>query len=113
MAALPSLAVHAGPRAREHLRRHGLRPQDVRMVPAAAGGPKGLALIPLDRYLFGPWLASAPQGHPRTLHLLGASIGAWRMAAACTPDPDAALAQLAEDYITQTYPHEPGRPPTP
>jgi hypothetical protein len=103
-----ALAVHAGPRAREHLRRHGLRPAEVRVVPAAAGGPKGLALVPLDRFLFAHWLREVPQ----TVHLLGASIGAWRMAAACAADPDAALAQLAEDYITQSYPHAPGRPPT-
>ncbi len=103
-----ALQVHAGPRARAHLREHGLRASDVRVIPAAAGGPKGLVLNPLDRYLFGRWL---PQGG-QTVHLLGASIGSWRMAAACLPDADAALAQLAEDYVTQTYPHEPGRMPT-
>ena len=103
-----ALRVHAGPRARARLRERGLRPADVRVIPAAAGGPKGLALLPLDRFLFGHWLA----GSTHSLHLLGASIGAWRMAAACLPDADAALAQLGEDYITQTYPHAPGRPPT-
>ena len=106
---MKALAVHAGPRAREQLRRQGLRPADVRVVPAAAGGPKGLALVPLDRFVFAHWLREAPQ----TVHLLGASIGAWRMAAACAADPDAALAQLAEDYITQSYPSAPGKPPTP
>ena len=105
---MKALQVYAGPRAREHLRQHGLRPADVRVIPAAAGGPKGLTLLPLDRYLFGHWL---PQS-PHTVHLLGSSIGAWRMAAACLPDADAALAQLAEDYITQTYPHAPGKMPT-
>ena len=44
--------------------------------------------------------------------LLGASIGAWRMTAACLRDPDAALARLAEDYITQDYEHALGKPPT-
>lgn len=103
-----ALQIHAGPVARRHLREHGLAPSDVRAVPAAAGGPKGLALLPLDGFLFGNWLAGAQH----TVHLVGASIGAWRMAAACLPDARAALAQLAEDYITQTYPHEPGRMPT-
>ncbi len=78
------------------------------VIPAAAGGPKGLSLLPLDRFLFGHWLA----GSANSVHLLGASIGAWRMAAACLPDADAALAQLGEDYITQTYPHAPGKAPT-
>ena len=104
-----ALAVYAGPRARERLRQHGLRPADVRVVPAAAGGAKGLALLPLDRFLFAHWLREASQ----TVHLLGASIGAWRMAAACAADPDAALADLTEDYITQSYPSAPGKPPSP
>lgn len=104
-----ALQVYAGPRALAHLRTQGLQPGDVRMVCAAAGGPKGLVLNPLDRYLFGHWLAHTPQ----TVHLLGASIGAWRMAAAACADADAALAQLAEDYIDQHYAHAPGKPPTP
>jgi hypothetical protein len=45
------------------------------------------------------------------VHLLGASIGAWRMATACLADPAAAFAQLADDYIDQVYEHAPGKPP--
>ncbi len=106
---LKALRVHAGPRALARLRERGLRPEDVRVVPAAAGGPKGLVLNPLDRFVFGHWLNDAPQ----TVHLLGASIGAWRMAVACRREADAALAELADDYITQRYEHAPGKPPTP
>ena len=73
----------------------------------AAGGPKGLALNGLDRYLFGRWLPRSAQ----TVHLLGASIGAWRLGAACLPDADRALADLAEDYVTQRYEHAPGKSP--
>jgi hypothetical protein len=105
---MKALLIHAGPRARAHLREHGLRPQDVRVVPAAAGGPKGLVLNPLDRFIFGRWLHNATQ----TVHLIGASIGAWRMASACLSDADAAFAQLASDYIAQDYPHAPGKAPT-
>jgi hypothetical protein len=104
-----ALQVFAGPRALAHLRERGLSPHDVRVVPGAAGGPKGLVLNPLDRFLFGRWF----EGSPQPLHLLGASIGAWRMACACLPDADAALAELAEDYITQRYEHAPGKAPTP
>jgi len=110
-----ALEVHAGPRARAQLRERGLCAADVRVIPAAAGGPKGLVLNPLDRFLFGHWLGAAGAGaaaHPHPLHLIGASIGAWRMAAACLPHADAALAQLAEDYIAQDYPHAPGKAPT-
>jgi hypothetical protein len=103
-----ALQIYAGPRARAQLRERGLAAADVRVLPAAAGGPKGLVLNPLDRFLFGHWLA----GGAHTVHLLGASIGAWRMASACLPEPDAALAQLAADYIAQDYPHAPGKAPT-
>ena len=96
---VPALQVFAGPRALTHLRERGLRPADVRLIPAAAGGPKGLILNPLDRYLFGHWLADSRH----TLHLLGASIGAWRMACAMRPDADAALAELAQRYIQQDF----------
>lgn len=71
-----ALRLYAGPQARRHIEQHGLRPQDVRVVPAAAGGPKGLVLGPLDRFIFGDWLASSSQ----PVHLVGASIGAWRVA---------------------------------
>jgi hypothetical protein len=104
---MQALKIFAGPRARAQLRERGLAPADVRVIPAAAGGPKGLALNPLDRFLFGHWLRDSAQ----SLHLMGASIGAWRMACACLPDADAALAQLADDYIAQVYPHAPGKPP--
>ncbi|NWG73433.1 MAG: phospholipase [Rubrivivax sp.] len=104
-----ALQVYAGRNALERLRVDGLRAGDVRVVPAAAGGPKGLVLNPLDRFVFGRWLARSTQ----VVHLAGASIGAWRMACACLPDADAALAQLADDYIRQRYEHAPGRPPAP
>lgn len=102
-----ALRIHAGPIALRHLRERGLRPEDVRIVPAAAGGPKGLVLNPLDRFLFGQWLV----GCTATLHLVGASIGAWRMASACLADADRGLAEMAEAYVTQQYPHQLGKAP--
>lgn len=85
-----------------------LRAMCVRAVPAAAGAPRGLALNALDRFNFGHWLRQTNH----TVHLLGSSIGAWRMACACLPDADAKLAQLAEDDINQHCEHVPGRAPT-
>jgi len=105
---MQALQVHAGPRALVHLRERGLSPADVALVPGAAGGAKGLVLNPLDRFLFGHWLADSTH----RLHLLGASIGAWRLACACLPDAEAQLALLAEDYIGQRYEREPGKSPT-
>ena len=99
-----ALSIKLGARARAQIERGGLQPQDITCVPAPAGGPKGLALIPLDKWLFGEWFAgaSAEAGAPAARHnptLIGASIGAWRMAAAAQFDPVAALNELARTYI--------------
>jgi hypothetical protein len=96
----PAFVVHAGPRAAAHVRSRGLRAGDIACVPAAAGGPKGLALVPLDKWLFGEWLA----GHDR-VELIGASIGAWRMYAAALREPVGGLERLAEGYLSQRFPY--------
>ncbi|MEY4980232.1 MAG: hypothetical protein RLZZ352_2502 [Pseudomonadota bacterium] len=100
-----ALRLYAGSLARQHLQQHGLRPQDVGIIPAAAGGPKGLILGPLDRFIFGQWL---PQSRQR-VQLVGASIGAWRMATACLHASVAAFERLERDYIAQHYPPLPGQ----
>ena len=102
---MQALCIHAGPRAREHLANHGLQPADVGVIPAAAGGPKGLILGPLDRFIFGEWLPRSSQ----PVHLVGASIGAWRMATACLDPSVAAFERLEHDYIHQDYELPPGR----
>lgn len=96
---MSALTIHAGPRALAQIRTHGLRAQDVAIVPAAAGGPKGLIFQFLDQWLFGEWLPGAP----RERMLIGSSIGAWRMAAACQRDPGKAFARLGELYSGQRY----------
>jgi hypothetical protein len=105
MPAMPALRIHAGPLARRHIEQHGLQPADVGIVPAAAGGPKGLILGPLDRFLFGEWLPRTDH----TIHLVGASIGAWRMATACLRAPVPAFERLERDYIAQHYELPAGR----
>jgi hypothetical protein len=65
---MKALRIYAGPKARLHIEQHGLRPQDVGVVPGAAGGPKGLILGPLDRFIFGEWLPQSSQ----PVHLVGA-----------------------------------------
>ena len=117
---MQALCIYAGPLARRHIEKNGLHAGDVGIVPAAAGGPKGLILGPLDEFVFGHWLAQTDH----EIHLLGASIGAWRMATACL---DGAVAgsrashelgvagfrRLAHDYIHQHYELQPGeRRPT-
>ena len=98
-----SFVIHAGPAARARIARDGLTAADVGMIPAAAGGPKGLILHHLDRHVFGRWLPTAP----RRRTLLGASIGAWRMAAAAHADPLAAFDRLTDAYCGQRYSPKP------
>ena len=100
-----ALRIHAGPAALRHIAREGLSPADVAVVPAAAGGPKGLVLGPMDRFLFGDWLAQGTE----PVHLVGASIGAWRMATACLGRPVEAFERLERAYIHQTYDLPQGR----
>jgi predicted acylesterase/phospholipase RssA len=99
-----ALSIYAGPKARKHIEKNGLQPADICTVPGAAGGPKGLILGPLDRFIFGQWLPQSCQ----PVHLVGASIGAWRMATACLNHPVAAFERLEHDYIHQHYHLEPG-----
>jgi len=99
-----ALRIYAGPLALAHLQYHGLQASDIGAVAGAAGGPKGLILGPLDRFIFGQWLAQSSQ----PVDLVGASIGAWRMATACLNQPVAAFERLERDYIGQHYALLPG-----
>ena len=98
-----AITIRLGRRARARIAEHGLRAEDIAIVPAAAGGPKGLILHQLDCWLFGDFLPRAP----RRRQFIGASIGAWRMAAATFPDPVAAQRRLVRDYVGQRYPDKP------
>ena len=100
-----ALSFHAGPRALAHIRKHGLQAHDIAVVPAAAGGPKGLIFQALDQWIFGSWLPSAP----RERTLIGSSIGAWRMAAACQADPVSAFRRLGDLYCDQRYTARPSQ----
>lgn len=100
-----ALNLYAGPHALARIAKNGLKPSDVGTIAAAAGGPKGLLLGPLDRFIFGDWLAQSSH----QVDLVGASIGAWRMATACLADSDAAFQRLELDYIHQHYELAPGQ----
>jgi hypothetical protein len=94
------LTIRAGRRALERIRSRGLDPADVELVPGAAGGPKALGISGLDRAVFGDFLMRSK----RVRHLVGASIGAWRFACVCRPDPANALREFASAYTSQRYP---------
>ncbi len=96
---MKALCIYAGPKAMAHIEANGLKPEHVNVIPAAAGGPKGLILGPLDRFLFGEWLPQSTQ----PIDLVGASIGAWRMATACLNNPVQGFDRLSHDYIHQNY----------
>ncbi|MBV1776649.1 hypothetical protein KSF73_13110 [Burkholderiaceae bacterium DAT-1] len=94
------LIWQAGHRALSEIRDNGLRPERIGLIPGAAGGPKALCLSHLDQTLFGTYLAQSP----RHRHLIGSSIGGWRMACVMQSNPAEALATLAEVYTAQAYP---------
>lgn len=102
---MQALDIYAGPLARKAMAAHGLSPSQISTIPGAAGGPKGLILGALDRFIFGDWLSQSSQ----PVNLVGASIGAWRMSTACLTDPVSALQRLEHDYIHQHYQLAPGQ----
>ena len=96
----PALTIRAGRRAMQRLRETPLSPEDVHVIPGAAGGPKALGISGLDKAIFGDWLPRVPQERS----LIGSSIGSWRFAAvASSDDPKAQLARLAELYTAQRF----------
>ncbi len=97
------LDIRLGAAARRHIEERGLSPRDITCMPAAAGGPKGLALLPFDRLFAREWLPQTAR-----IELIGASIGAWRLAALAHADPLSALDRLQAAYVReQNYPHRP------
>jgi hypothetical protein len=89
-----ALKVIAGPRARAHIRQHGLRQEDIRVMVGASGGPKWLCLAALDEYLFAEFF----HGRRTPLDLLGSSSGAWRFACFAQQDPAAASRRFRDAY---------------
>lgn len=88
-----------GRRAHEQLSRTGGSPDSFRLMLAASGGPRWLGLVGIDRAL-SQFLRARCQ---RRLPLLGASSGAWRVAAlACDPQGQA-YDELEYEYIHQRY----------
>lgn len=102
----PSLAIRAGVAALALVRERGLRAEDIDVMPGASGGAKWLAIGGLDRMLFGEFLQQPAR--TRALHLVGSSIGSWRMACLAQCDPVAALARGHHAYIyEQRYTRRP------
>ncbi len=93
------LIIKAGRTAYAHIRENGLSPQDIRAVIGASGAAKWLTIYGLDRAIFSQWLKDVSHN----IHLLGTSVGAWKLAAAAQNDPARAFDRLKDAYIAQTY----------
>ncbi|MBN2224170.1 MAG: patatin-like phospholipase family protein [Deltaproteobacteria bacterium] len=98
------LTLLAGPQALDLIRDGGLSAASVQTILGAAGGPKWLVLVGLDRAIFFSWLS-----RPATpVELIGSSIGAWRFAAVAQGSRAAnAHEALREAYTCQTYDEKP------
>lgn len=96
---LDNIAFIAGDRAVEIIRDEGLKPDRIRVIPGAAGGPKWLVLGGIDRFLFGSFFKE----RALPLFLLGSSIGSWRFAALAQQDPVRAIDAFESAYLEQRY----------
>ena len=99
-----TISVRAGRRAIGIIRDEGLNPARVKVLAGASGSAKFLVLTGIDRVLMDLF-----KDRTEPLHLLGTSIGAFRMAAFCQNDPVAALLPGKGIYIAQHYQRRPTR----
>ncbi|MFA5903725.1 MAG: patatin-like phospholipase family protein [Desulfobacula sp.] len=99
-----AISIRAGYKAIEIIRDEGLELSRVKVLAGASGSAKFLVLTGIDRVLMGLF-----KGRTEPLHLIGTSIGAFRMAAFCREDPLAAIESLEREYIAQHYDRRPTR----
>lgn len=89
-----------GNSAREHLAATHSSPDSFGLMLAASGGPRWLGLVGIDRVL-GRFLSQRTS--TSRLPLLGASSGAWRMAALCADSQGETYEDLIHEYIEQKF----------
>jgi len=99
-----NLIFRAGKNALPLIRRQGLKPEMVKIIAGAAGGPKWLVLSRLDRAIFSSWIKHRTE----PLFLIGSSIGAWRFTAMSRSNPLKAQQEFETSYINQRYSTNPG-----
>lgn len=99
-----NLVFLAGKKAFSKIKQEGLKPEMVKVVAGAAGGPKWLVLNHLDRVIFSSWI----KNRQKPLFLLGSSIGAWRFAAASQNNHGKAIDRFQSAYLGQHYNSNPG-----
>lgn len=99
-----NLVFKAGPGAFASIRKHGFSPERIGTIVGASGGAKWLVLSQLDRVV----LQSVLPQLEGPVHLIGTSIGAWRLACYAQADPIAAIERFEAAYIEQSYSERPG-----
>lgn len=98
-----ALTIRAGHEAFTHIRQNGLQPQDIDIIPGAAGGPKGIGLCGLDQAIFADFLLRAPVYGNSKRACFGASIGSWRFAAIAAHGGKEGPKRLAELYTNMQF----------
>lgn len=98
-----NLIFLAGKNAYHTIKESGLKPDSVKTIAGAAGGPKWLVLNRFDRMLFPKFF----KHRKKPLYLIGSSIGAWRFAAMCQHNPVEAQQKFEDAYIHQQYSSKP------
>ena len=94
-----ALQILAGKKALAEIQQYGLRPERIKLMIGASGGPKWLMLSRLDQYLSEHFLSQATQ----SISLLGSSIGSWRMACYAQSDPLLTFKEFEHLYTHQRY----------
>ncbi len=97
------MTFKAGAGALKLIRRHGFDPASVGTIAGASGGAKWLVLSQLDRAI----LTNLVPRLAGPVHLIGTSIGSWRLACYAQQDPLAAIERFETAYIDQTYSDSP------
>ena len=88
----------AGSQARKSLAESGADPDTFTLMLAASGGPRWLGLVGIDQALRG-YLTARRTPIPT----LGASSGAWRLAALAADEDGQTYRELIHEYIEQRY----------
>lgn len=93
-----AIQLLAGSKALQEIQQQGLRPERIKLMVGASGGPKWLMLSRLDQYISEHFLN--PQ---QPLSLMGSSVGAWRMACYSKKNPLATFKEFEALYLEQRY----------
>lgn len=95
------MRILAGETVFQMIRDGGLRLEKVKVIAAAAGGPKWLILYHLDRGIAS--LISQRKIGQNELFLVGSSIGAWRITALSCASPTSVVDEFFTAYMNQRY----------